>query len=132
MKGLIHMQSGISFFLILLVLLQSCVVYQKTPISLEQSGNQHLKTKISYANGTTAKFDHILFENGMYYGVTIKSGESISTPLEPSEINKVFIKNKSASNWTTVAAVALPVVALVIIVSTLPWGSWDLFPGEEF
>ena len=40
--------------------------------------------------------------------------------------------NLGRPTWTTVAAVALPVVALVIIVSTLPWGPMNLFPGEEF
>lgn len=95
-----------------LVLLQGCVVYHKTPTTLEQASNEYIKTKITNTDNETTKYKYITFEEGTYYGVNKRSGELVKTPLNSEEINRILIKNRTASTWVTVTVIATPVIAL--------------------
>ncbi|MFX0555804.1 hypothetical protein ACOCEA_03355 [Maribacter sp. CXY002] len=124
--------NAIAIFLTTLLLFQSCVVYHKTPTTLEKASTERINTKVTNSSGENVKYKYITYENGIFFGVTLKSGQSIKTPIDQNDLAQVLTKNKSGSTWATITTIAIPVIATVIIVSTLPWGgSWDLFPGEE-
>ena len=99
-----------------LMLFQSCVIYHKTPTTLEKASQSQLKTKITNTNGETSIYKYITYEDGVFYGVSKKSGELVKTPLDETYINKLLIKNKSASTWVTVAVIAVPIIAFGIAV----------------
>ena len=107
----------IAWFLTALILFQSCVVYHKTPTTLEKASQEQIKTKVTNNEGETIKFKYITYEDGVYYGVNKKSGEIIKTPLDKQYVETVLIKNKSASTWVTIAAILVPVLAIIALFS---------------
>ena len=58
-----------SILLLALILLQSCVFYQKVPISLNDAQDQG-KAKAVSKLGKTLLFKNIIVEDSLYYGVT--------------------------------------------------------------
>ena len=116
----------IAWFLTALMLFQSCVVYHKTPTTLEKASQEQIKTKVTNNEGETIKFKYIAYEDGVFYGVNKKSGEIIKTPLDKQYVETVLIKNKSASTWVTVLVIAVPIIAIVIIALA------DLSSGEGY
>ena len=105
-------------FLASLILLQGCVVYHKTPTSLEQARQENIKTKITTTDNETSKYKYITYEEGTFYGVNKKKGELVKSPLNGAEIEKILTKNKSASTWATVITIAVPVIAIIIFAAT--------------
>jgi hypothetical protein len=107
---------NIALFLTALMFFQSCVVYHKTPTTLEKASQEHIKTKITNAEGETFQYKYITYEDGVFYGVSKKSGELVKTSLDETYINKLLIKNKSASTWVTVAVIGVPIIAFGIAI----------------
>ena len=118
-----------AWFLTTLMLFQSCVVYHKTPTTLEKASQERIKTKITNKEGETFKYKYITFEEGQFYGVhePEEFGEFVKVPLESEDIINVRTKNKSASTWVTILVVTVPalaIVALAVIDSSYPGGLW--------
>ena len=95
--------------LLALVLQQSCVVYHKTPSTLEQAAQVPVRTKVTDLAGEKSKYRYILREDGMYYGVKKQGSQLVRTPLTAEELAKIQVKNKVASTWVNVGLIALPV-----------------------
>lgn len=89
------------------LLLQSCVVYQKTPVSLVEAAKQGNKTKITTRNQETFKYAYILRKDGVFYGVKMKGGKAIKTPLPEDEILEIRIRDQDASNWANISVATL-------------------------
>ncbi|GGD47620.1 hypothetical protein [Muriicola marianensis] len=104
----------IALFLSGLILLQSCVVYHKTPTTLQRASQEQLKTKITNTNGERFKYQYVSYEDGVYYGVNEESGKFIKTPLDEEYITEVLTKNKKASTWLTVGLISAPVLFLIV------------------
>lgn len=85
------------------ILFQSCVLYQKAPVSLLEAAEPGSQTKITGSNQDTFKYGHVLRGDEAYYGVKIKGGKAIQTPLSEEEIMEIRIRNNSASNWANVS-----------------------------
>jgi uncharacterized membrane protein len=115
MKATNKLPKAIALFFVLLLLFQSCVVYHKTPTSLEKASQESIKAKVTTTNQQTYKYKYITYEDGQFYGVKKKSGELIKTPVSEEDTLKVVLKNKSASTWGTVSLIATPVMAFIII-----------------
>ncbi len=111
----------IALFLTILMLFQSCVVYHKTPTTLEKASQEQIKTKVTDTNGEVAKYKYITYDSGVFYGVNKKSGELIKTPLDENEILQLLVKNKSASTWVTAAVIAIPVIVIIVAIATTDW-----------
>lgn len=100
-----------------ILLLQGCAVYYKSPITLEQAAEQQLPVKVHFRDDETVKFRYILQEDGVFYGTTRKSGEWSKTLLDAQSVENTFGKNKSASTWVTIGVIGVPVVFLVIFIA---------------
>ncbi len=111
----------ILFLTFLLLPLHSCVVYHKTPSTLEQAAELPIRAKVTNVQGEQTKYRYIMLKDGAYYGVKKQSGEVVKIPLNAEELEKVQVKNKVASTWLTVGAIALPVAAVgfVALVATV-------------
>ena len=109
----------IAIFLIGLILTQSCTVYRRTPVSLEQAAQQNLKAKVETTSNETFKFKYITYEEGQFYGVKKKSGDLVKEPLQEEDITKILLHNKSGSTWLTVAVLALPVAFVLFSIGML-------------
>jgi hypothetical protein len=120
MKTLKNRLKPIALFLTTLLLFQSCVVYHKTPTTIQQASQEQIRTKIIKTNGEISKYKYITFEDDIFYGVKLKSGEWIKTPLDQKEIAQVLTKNISTSKTLTIVVlslVGLYIVGAVIYVS---------------
>jgi hypothetical protein len=114
MRTLKNQVKSISLFLAYLVLFQGCVVYHKTPTTLEQAQQEGVKTKITSTLEKTIAYKYITIEEGVYYGVNKQSGELVKTPLSEDYIASIYTKNEKASTLWTVIAIAVPVIFLVV------------------
>jgi len=115
MKTLRKKIRTVALFFTALILLQGCVAYQKTAVTLEQAAQEQKKVKVNRTNNSTYTFKYITNEDGQFFGVKKKSGDIVKLPLLKDDIIKIRIQNKSASTWSTIAVIAVPIIALVII-----------------
>ncbi len=118
MEAIKNRLKTIAWFLAILMLFQSCVVYHKTPTTLEKASQEKVKAKVADTSGEVFKFNFILYEDGMFYGIDVdpggvqESSQVTRTPLNQVDIDGVFLKNKTASTWVTVLTIAVPVLAI--------------------
>lgn len=115
----------ISGLLVVLVFMQSCVMYHPTAYTLDQAVQSKTNSKITDLEGQPHFYKYITQESGLYYGLKRKSGEYIQHPINPESIDRVYVKNQSASTWVTIGLIVVPVAAVVIYIAT-----WDLDLGS--
>ena len=124
MEAIRNRLKTIALVLTALLLFQSCVVYHKTPTTLEKASQERIKTKVINANGETAKYKYITYEDGQFYGINKdfdERGKLVKTPLSEQELEKILIKNKSASNWVTIASIVVSLGAIALIVGLISY-----------
>lgn len=100
---------------ITLILLQSCVVYQKNSVSLEAAVLQELKSKVEMKTKETYKFQRIVFEDDHFYGIQDIKGEKIKRPLQANDLNKIRLQDKSKSTIATVATILGSLTAVILV-----------------
>jgi hypothetical protein len=93
------------------------VVYHKTPVTLKQATGQKVAAKVPIAGQGATRFEYLLEEKGVYYGMAKKSGEWNKTLLTEDSVEQVFVKNKPVSTWVTIGVIALPAVFLIILIA---------------
>ena len=127
-------KQSIYIFLSVAILLQSCVVYQKTSVSLAQSYDRG-KGKIIYKTGDEVKFKNINKTDGIYKIVDkskIKNdaGKYVwverTIPLDSATVTSIFLKDKKKSKrrTTLLVVVAIPLgilIGLGLIGGALLW-----------
>ena len=96
-----------------LLLTQSCTVYQKTSISLEQATNQG-KVQVVTTEGREIKFKNIVIENDMYYGVG-NQPELSNVLLKSASIESIFLQNRTKS--IVISALLISPIAVLLIYS---------------
>lgn len=116
-------------FLVFVFLLQSCAVYQKTPVSIEEAVTTNNKVLIIKTDDTKLKLKKIEQIDGVYYGIIDGDREIVKVPLNKSEIKTIRILDKSTSTLSTIAVVVIP-LAIIIIFATTNWGPDNLGLGE--
>ncbi|WP_281298106.1 hypothetical protein [Flavobacterium limnophilum] len=116
-------------FLVFAFLLQSCAVYQKTHVSIDEAVTTENKVLIIKTDDTKLKLKKIEQIDGVYYGIIDGDREIVKVPLNKSEIKTIRILDKSTSTLSTIAVVVVP-LALIIIFATVDWGPGNLGLGE--
>ena len=89
----------IPYFLILLMLFQSCVVYQKTPVPIHQSISRG-EVKVEYNTGAEFRFKNIKLIDGEYYGIR-KSQSSKNSIKIDSTNSRIYLKERVFRVWIT-------------------------------
>lgn len=112
-----------SCILILAILCQSCVVYHKTPVTLDQAAREKTKTKIVLEDGRVEKFKSITNQDGRYYGNRMTGDGLLTIPVDIDSIYEVHVKNKTASILVTIIPLAA-LTALVIAGSNFSVGGF--------
>src|SRR5210317_1803123 len=98
------MKKIISTFLIAAFIIQSCVVYQKVPVSLAnavEKGN----AKVITTSGEELKFSDILNKNDSIYIGVINKNETLS--LNEELIYRIYLKSETNSIFATTALLLL-------------------------
>lgn len=104
-----------TLFFITIMMLQSCVAYQSTPVSLEVAASEVKRTKIITTSKKKYYYKRITFEEGQFYGFEKLNGNMVKIPIDSNEIVNVYIKSKSKSTWATIAIIVVPLFALSIL-----------------
>lgn len=104
-----------TFFFIAIIMFQSCVGYQGTSVSMEQAAREQKRTKVLSSSKKKHYYEKIVFEEGQFYGIKKLNKNKVKIPLDTNEINEVYIQSKSKSSWMTIAVIAIPVIALVVL-----------------
>ena len=88
-----------------LIILQSCAVYQKTPVSLEQASKQDVRAKIKTKTNESFLVLKIIYEDDKYFGLQRVNGEKIRITLHADDINSIRLHDKTLS---TVLSIGMP------------------------
>lgn len=113
--------------LVFVILLQSCAVYQKTPVSIENAVTSNNKVLVITNNDTKLKLKKIELIDGKYYGISEDEDRKIiKTPLNESDIKTIRVLNKSASTWGTIGIVAGTILVIVGIIGYYEMENMDL------
>ena len=115
-----HLQNT-CYGLMFLVLFQSCVVYHKTPVTMEQAAADKIKTKIVLKDKSIEKFKYITYEDQHYFGTRVTGKGHVKIPIDVNDVSEVKIKDKTASIVVTVIPLAI-LTALVIAGSNYTFG----------
>ncbi len=114
------LKSTTAYFLILLVLFQSCVAYQSTPTTLNSAVDTG-PVKLVDNEGRIYKFKNVGLEEGVYVGMGgiysdldfIKTADGALSVLDSANFSQVYLKDskksKTQSIWLGVA-VAAPIL----------------------
>ena len=123
-------------FLGFVFLLQSCAVYQKTPVSITEAAATNHKVLIIKTDDTKLKLKKIEQIDGIYYGITKDNGKIAKIPLSESDIKTIRVLDKTVTTIGNVAIVvgSMGIVLLVVAAIELSnelsnwgddWGDWD-------
>lgn len=101
--------------LLVLMLLQSCKVYQKST-NLEQASQSEEKgfVKVTMANGDEYIYESIELKENNYYGVKTVNGEIIKTMLLKEDVLKVERQNKKSSGFFSVTGIVIGAASIVL------------------
>jgi hypothetical protein len=98
--------------LVFAFLMQSCSVYQKTPVSISEAATTNKKVVITKTDDTKHKFRKIEQINGQYFGIIKMNGNLVNVPLVGSDIKSIRPLNKTASTLATVGIISGAVIIL--------------------
>jgi PBP1b-binding outer membrane lipoprotein LpoB len=110
---------NISIILVSLLLFQSCSVYKKTPVTLDEAAKTNSRVLIQRVNKDKFKFKKIELIDGNYLGVQKVDGKTVSILLDEKDIQSIKVLDKAKTTLGNVALiiVSLGVIGLVIIAS---------------
>lgn len=116
-------------FLVFVILLQSCTVYKKAPISISEASATNHKVLIIKNDDTKLELKKIELVDGVYYGFIDEDRGIVKIPLNESTIKTIRIIDKSASTLLSTGIVVIP-LAIIITLVTANWGPGNLDLGE--
>ena len=105
------------WLLAVMLVLQSCSIYQKTPVSLNEAAAAQTRVLVTRTNEQKVRFKRIEQIDGSYFGRKNVKGENVKIPLTESDIKSVRVldKSKTALANVGICVVSLLVVAVVIL-----------------
>ena len=114
------MKKSVPLVLLATLLLQSCVLYQTTPIPLSESTNKG-KVKIVMTNGEKVALKHIEYDflNGTYWGLKKRYSMDHRYKIDPTQVAEVYLISKHDSRTATF------IVTLAIVIA-IPLTIWIL------
>lgn len=109
------MRNITGIFLLLLILFQSCTVYHKTSVSIEEATNQG-KVKVVDGTGQEYFYDKIVLKDSIYYGIYHRNPPAVIRHYESKEI---YMKDKKKSLRKSIIKPAGISAAAIIIIGAI-------------
>jgi hypothetical protein len=107
------MKKSISIVLLATILLQSCVAYQKTSVSLNEATDRG-KVLLIDTHGSAYHLQNIEMEDSVYYGFIAKE----RTVLYEAQFSGIYLQdNKRSKTQTVIVVVGLVVIIGVLVVA---------------
>ena len=91
----------ITFVLSILILFQNCKAYNWHSVSIEEAAKDGRGVKIKTKENKMLKYKKVIYEKNKFYGLKGKDKRFL---IDPNNIKKVRLQNKTASVIKTVAA----------------------------
>lgn len=124
----------VCFLLVIALILQSCSVYKKTPVTLDEAVTADRKVLVVKVDNTKLKFIRIEQTDGIYYGRIKTRGGIEKIPLTENDLKTIRVLDKTATIIGNVAIVvgSLGIVLLVVAAIELAslgdgWGDWGTY-----
>ncbi len=121
----------VCFLLVIALILQSCSVYKRTSVTLDEAVTADRKILVVNTDNKKLKFIRIEQIDGMYYGHIKTKGKIEKIPLTESDLKTIRVLDKTATTIGNVAIVigSLGIVFLVVVAIELSdlgddWGDW--------
>ena len=111
-------KQSISIVLLATILLQSCVIYQKTPVSISESTNKG-KVKIVRTNGEKVALKGMVYDNGTYWGLRKGYSKDHRYKIDATQVAEVYIIDKRDSRTASI------ILAIGIVIA-IPLTFWIL------
>lgn len=108
-----------SFLLIFALILQSCAVYHKEAVSLDDAVASNGKVLITKTDGAKLKLKKVELIDGKYYGITKVKGQTEKIILIENDIRTIRIFNKTASTFGTIGIVASSLAAIFLVLGSI-------------
>jgi len=104
------MKKSTSIVLLATILLQSCVAYQKTSVSLEEAANKG-NVKLIGTDGNVYEMRNIEMQDSIYYGFIGKE----KTLIAEASLAEIYLQDKKKSTRWTVLGITIPIVVLLVV-----------------
>jgi hypothetical protein len=108
------LKKSVSFVLLAVILLQSCVVYQQTSVPLDGAVDRG-KVKLVNTSGNEFRFKNMYIKDSIYYG----DSKSQEIRIDTTEIKNIYLKDRKKSIKRTVLIALSPLIvygAYIVIV----------------
>ena len=113
----------ISMILVLMLMLQSCTVYQKTAVTLDEAAASSRKTLITKTDGAKLKVKRVEKIDGTFYGIAKVEGKTEKIILVENDIKTVRILNRTATTFGNIGIVAGSAIVIFTTVAILAIGA---------
>ncbi|WP_242083196.1 hypothetical protein [Aestuariivivens sediminis] len=102
-------------FLALLILIQGCSIYKTVSAPYEEAMIHNARVEVEYPDQFPVKFNRIEIIDDDIYGVKKVSGKTVKTLINREKVEKIKVKDKTAS---IIVSIAIPVVIIGVLVAT--------------
>ncbi|WPR72585.1 hypothetical protein SLW70_05460 [Flavobacterium sp. NG2] len=127
MKRFDFKKRTICHLLAILFTLQSCSIYKKTSITLDEAERTNLKTLVVTSDNKKNEYFQIVKIDSNYYGEKKLNGKIEKIPLSKAEIKNIRVLNKTATVLVNTAILAGTAGAILLIIALKELDDWN--PG---
>ena len=125
MKTIKRRTGSIALLCGLAILLQNCMVYKKSSVTLEKAVQEQQKVRVEYEDYESYRYQKLISKDGTYFGVKKEKGELVNIPIDENRIVNVRLYNKSLSNTLTIVGPIVILGGVILILAS----SVDVNPG---
>ena len=118
------MKKSIAIILLATILIQSCVAYQKTSISLNEAYDRG-KVEVINNSGKKTHFTNIILKDNNYYGIN-SANRFVEESLNSINISAIYLQDKKATKQNTIIGVSI--TALIVALFIIWLSTWTFEP----
>jgi hypothetical protein len=121
----------ISWFLLVIITLQSCTVYKKTPVSISEASQTNKRVLIETTTDKKIRLKRVEKTDSIYYGIQNVKSEEVKILLNEKEIKSIRVKDSGTSTFLTVGAITLTfgIIVIALLINDLS-NSMSSFGGD--
>lgn len=114
----------ISFLLVIALITQSCSVYKKTAVTIDEAVTADRKILVVKTDNSKIKFKRIEEIDGVYYGLIKTKGRIEKIPLTESDLKTIRVLDKTATTVGNVAIVVGSLGIVVLVIAAIALSNW--------
>ena len=111
MKTIRNSTKQIVLLFSIILLISSCVTYKATSLTLDEFVKTQEKVRVEYNDSEIYRFQNLVLENGIYYGVMNEKLQTVKKPIEVESIKSVRVYDRTKS---TIVTIGVPILVLGI------------------